>query len=303
MERNVAFDRNYGFWNEDEQNKLQKSKVAIVGVGGDGFQLGQKLAMMGVGHLVVADPESFEKENSNRVPGATVENYGVNKAVAFKNSILSLRPETKVDIFTEGINKFNISEFMHGADLVLDESELTHLELGTMIAREARKNKIPDLLVMNIGFSAIASSFHPDSRHTFEKMMGIPKGTPLNEIAEMKVDFGRCLPYLPNYGDINSLIAVQEGAPLPSISAGVDVASAIGSTEVFLHLTSGANNRKQPTWSPKFRYMDVYENRSGFVYANKMYHYLGLTAMLAKSYLGMNPKASYSKESRDNRNK
>lgn len=303
MERNVAFDRNYGFWNEAEQKKLQESKIAIAGVGGDGFQLGQKLAMMGVGHLVVADPESFEQENSNRVPGAVVENYGVNKAVAFRNAISSLRPETKVDIFTDGINKDNISEFMNGADLVLDESELTHLELGTMIAREARKNNIPDLLVMNIGFSAIASSFHPESKHTFEKLMGIPKGMPLDEVAEMKVDFSRCLPYLPKYSDVDSLIAVQEGAPLPSISAGVDVASAMGSTEVFLHLTSGSNNRKQPTWSPKFRYMDVYENKGGYVYAHKMYHYLGLTAMIARSYLGLNPKASYSKESRDNRNK
>lgn len=297
-----AYKRNYGFWNKPTQEALSHSKVSIGGVGGDGFQLGVKLAMMGVERFSVADPEVFEIENSNRVFGATSKNYGRLKAEVFRETVLNIRPDATVDIFTDGVVKDNVEAFMHDADLVLDETELTYLEVGTMVAREARKRNIPDLLVMNIGFASIATSFNPQSKNTFEKMMGIPKDMPLDEVAEMSVDFSRCLPYIPNYADISTLEAVQEGASLPSISPGVDVASALGSTEAFLHLTAGVNERgRKPTWSPKFRYMDAYNGKSGTINFPRVSHYLGLAAMATRSQIGLNPRASYSQAERDAR--
>lgn len=294
-----AYQRNYGFWNEAEQKCLSKSKVAIAGVGGDGFQLGIKLAMMGVADFSIADPETFEVENSNRVFGATSDNIGRNKAEVFKDMVMNLRPNAKVDIYTDGVNQSNIKKFMRGADLVLDESELTRLEIGTMIAREARRNGIPDLLVMNIGFAAIATSFHPNHGTTFEDIMGIPKDMPLDEVSKMEVDFSRCLPYVPKYGDINTLLAVQDGASLPSISQGVDLASAIGTTEAFLHLTaSAANYRKQPTWAPSFRYIDSYISKSGITRTPRLSYYIGIFMVLIRTKIGLNPRGSYSKKER-----
>lgn len=301
--KSPEYQRNYGFFNEAEQKKLAIAKVAIAGAGGDGFQLGYKLAMMGVNNFSIADPETFESENSNRVFGATSSNVGKNKAEVFRDMVLDMRPQANVDIFTDGVNEDNLEDFMKDSDLVLDESELTHLELGTMISRQARENGIPDLLVMNIGFSAIATSFHPEHGKNFEDIMGIPKGMPLDEVKDLEVDFSRCLPYLPKYGDLNTLIAVQEGSHLPSISQGVDVASAIGSTEAFLHLTSGAKNkRRQPTWAPKFRYMDSYSGESGVTRTPKISYYLGLIAIAGRSALKINPSASYAKKDRILRN-
>jgi len=298
-----AYQRNYGFWSEAEQKKLSESKVAIAGVGGDGFQLGYKLAMMGVVNFNIADPETFERENSNRVFGATDKACGRNKAEVFKEMVLAIRPEALINIYTDGVNEDNIEEFMQGVDLVLDESELTKPEIGTMIARTARKIGIPDILVMNIGFSAIVTSFHPNKGKTFEDIMGIPKDMPLNEVAKLKVDFSRCLPYVPKYGDTNTLTAVQEGSHLPSISQGVDIASAIGTTEVFLHLTSKVNNnRRLPTWAPRFRYMDSYSGKSGIIENPRISYYLGLGAVVIRSIFNLNPKASYSKKERESRN-
>lgn len=301
--RDMEYQRNYGFWNEKEQILLSKARVAIAGVGGDGFQLGYKLAMMGVTNFSIADPETFEVENSNRVFGATSSNVGENKAEVFKKMVQDMRPGAQVDIFNKGVSSDNIQEFMHGADLVLDESELTHLELGTMIAREARRIKIPDLLVMNIGFSAIATSFHYDKGRTFEDVMGIPRDMPIDEVAGLNVDFSRCLPYVPVYGDVNTLLAVEGGAHLPSISQGVDIASAIGTTEAFLHLTSKAGNRRRkPTWSPKFRYMDAYDNKSGTVSMPRFAFYSGFVKALMRNKLNLNPQASYSDSQRAKRN-
>ena len=295
--------RDYGFISNEELKAFCGKKVAIAGVGGDGFQLGLNLAMAGISNFSIADPENFEIENSNRVIGATSSNLGRNKAEVFRDMVMDMRPDAKVEIFYEGVNESNIEEFMHGSHLVLDETELTHLELGTMVAREARKNKIPDLFVMNIGYAALASSFHPEHGKTFEDIMGIPKGAPLDEVRDMKVDFSRCLPYLPKYGDISTLVAVQEGASLPSIIQGVDVAAAIGSTEAFLHLTAEVkNHRRSPTWAPKFRYMDAYSGEAGIIRNSRLSHYAGLLTVLGRCGLGLNPSASYRKEEREVRN-
>ncbi|MGB4420594.1 MAG: ThiF family adenylyltransferase [Candidatus Saccharimonadales bacterium] len=299
------YDRNYGFWNEKEQDILNKSKVAIAGVGGDGFQLGYKLAMMGVGSFSIADPEIFEEENSNRVMGATSSHLGRNKAEVFRDMVADMRPETTVDIYTEGISEDNLTDFTRNANLVIDETELTKLELGTMLAREARRKAIPDLLVMNIGFAAIATSFKPYYYRgkTFEDIMGIPKDAPLDEVADMEVDFSRCLPYVPRYGDLETLKAVKKGADLPSISPGVDVASAIGSTEAFLHLVSDSNNkRRKPVWAPNFRYMDSYNGESGTIRTPRLSYYLGMVAAISSSVMNLSPSASYDEKSRKRRN-
>lgn len=302
MARSVSspeFSRNYGFWSEDEQRALMASKVAIAGVGGDGFQLGLKLARMGVSRFSIADPEVFEPENVNRVEGAATASFGRNKAEVFRERVLDINPDAEVDIFLDGVTEDNIEPFMQGASLVLDESELTKPEIGTLIARRARSQGIPDLLVMNVGFAAQVTSFAPDSSWTFERFMGFADRTPLDEIAEAGVDLSRCLPYIPAYTDLRSLQAVlgEEGAPpapLPSISIGVDVASAIGSTQAFLHLTAGvANHRRSPVWAPRMAYTDAYRLRTRIVRAGKPAHMRHLLLAAGRQKLGINPLGSY----------
>lgn len=288
------YARNYGFWNRQEQAALGEAKVALGGAGGDGFQLGLKLAMMGVRRFSLADPEVFEVENANRVLGATSEHLGRNKAEVLAEMIHSLPGDREVEVFTDGVTTENIGDFMNDADLLIDETELTYPHIGTALAREARRKSIPNLFVMNIGFAAVATAFDPTSTYTYERMMGIPNGAPLDEVAKMSIDFSRCLPYIPEYGDLDTLLAVQNGASLPSISQGVDVASALGSTEAFLHLTRGvANKRKKPTFAPKFRYMDAYNGKSGTVRHAQLGYYASALLMATRSRLGMNPRADY----------
>lgn len=294
MSHGNEFARNYGFWNRNEQDAVSDATIALGGAGGDGYQLGLKLAMMGVRNFRLADPEVFELENSNRVPGAVSSNMGRNKAEVLAENILDMRPDANITIYTEGVTVDNVEEFVHGATMTIDETELTYPHIGTAIAREARKNNIPNLFVMNIGFAAVATSFAPNSKYTFERMMGFSDNMPLDEVAEVQVDFSRCLPYIPEYGDMDTLLAVQNGAKLPSISQGVDMASAIGSTEAFLHLAgSQGNHRRKPTWAPRFRYMDAYTGRSGTVRNAQLGYYAGALVMAARSKLGLNPRGDY----------
>ncbi|MBK0420036.1 ThiF family adenylyltransferase [Leucobacter sp. CSA1] len=293
------FSRNYGFWSEDEQRALMSGKVAIAGVGGDGFQLGLKLARMGVARFSIADPEVFEPENVNRVEGATASSFGRNKAEVFRERVLDINPDAEVETFLGGVVEDTLDPFLDGASLVLDESELTRPEIGTLVARGARARGIPDLLVMNVGFAAQVTSFAPDSPWTFERLMGFSPDAPLDEIAEAGVDLARCLPYIPPYTDLRSLRAVLgEGgapaAPLPSISIGVDLASAIGTAQAFLHLTAGVGNRRrQPVWAPRVAYTDAYRMRTRVVRAGRPAHTRHLLLAAARQRLGLNPLGSY----------
>lgn len=297
-----AFHRNYGFFSEDEQRALSDATVAIAGTGGDGFQLGYKLAMMGVGTLKVADPEVFESENANRVFGATVQNIGRNKAEVFHDMVAELPAPPKVTVYEDGITEENVAEFVSGAGLVIDESELTYPRVGTMLAREARTAGIPQLMVMNIAFAGVATSFEPRGKMTFEQVIGVSPDTPLDAITADVVPIDRFLPYLPNYGDATTLREVKRGAPLPSISQGVDMASAVGSTEAFLHLTATVrNNRRRPTWAPRYRYMDAYANKSGVIYFPRLSYYTKGASMMLRSRLGRNPVAGYQESERQRR--
>lgn len=293
------FSRNYGFWSEPEQQALMSASVAIAGVGGDGFQLGLKLARMGVSRFSIADPEVFEPENVNRVEGASTSTFGRRKAEVFRDRVLDINPDAEVEVFFDGVTPDNVEAFMRGASLVLDESELTKPEIGSLIARRARAQGIPDLLVMNVGFAAQVTSFAPRSSWTFERFMGFSSDAPLDEIAEAGVDLSRCLPYIPGYTDLRSLQAVMGSddaapAPLPSISIGVDAASAIGTAQAFLHLTAGISNRRRsPIWAPRVAYTDAYLLRTRVLRAGRASHLRHLMFAAARQQLGFNPRAEY----------
>lgn len=297
------YQRNFGFWSEDEQLAMAGKVVAIAGAGGDGHDLARSIVMMaGPKEIRIADPEVFEPENSNRVSWADTSTYGRKKVDVLEEGIRNIRPDTKIVSFDEGVTIDNVEDFVGGADIVLDESELTYLHIGTALSREARKNNIPTLLVMNIGFAAVATSFNPESKYDFEKMMNIPRGMPLDEVAEMEIDFSRCLPYVPNYGDLSTLRAVRDGAPLPSVVQGVKVAAALGSTEAFLHLTSEVKNkRRKPTFAPKWRYADVMNGKSGIINHPRASYYEKVAIGALRSLGGRNPETSYKREIRDRR--
>ncbi len=128
---------------------------------------------------------------------------------------------------------------------------------------------------------------------------------PLDEVAEQKLDISRCLPYLPTYADSRTLNAVasEADAPLPSIAQGVDVASAMGASQAFLHLTSKVGNKREKgiIWAPKFAYMDALSLESGTTRFPRASFYARLGKMMTREKLGLNPRASFTKQDRDRR--
>jgi molybdopterin/thiamine biosynthesis adenylyltransferase len=64
------YDRQARLFGDAGQAILRSSKVGIVGAGGMGMLLVEYLARLGVGHLVVIDPDRVEPSNLPRLPGS-----------------------------------------------------------------------------------------------------------------------------------------------------------------------------------------------------------------------------------------
>lgn len=283
--------RTYGFFSVDELESTRNKTVSVAGAGGDGHRYANLVRTFPLARMKAADPEIIEIENANRHAFAGTDTYGMRKVDVFEQAVQRVRPETEVVKFPEGLTHDNVEDFVSGSDLVIDEIDLEHPDLSFRLHRTARDMGVRVMTTLNIGFAGIATSFHPESKWTYERLLGVPENMPLDEIAEQKIGFEKLLPYIPwRYGDIRTLGAIASGAPLASLDTGVDQAAAIGGVEASLHLLKG---RKEPTWAPYWRYMDAYDNKSGRIKASKARYYGQAGLAAARSYLGMNPRASY----------
>ncbi len=287
------FERNLGFLSDVEQAKLENSRVAIAGAGGDGGMLAVQLARMGVGEIRLADPDPFEIENINRQAVSTDKTLGTNKAVAVAEYIQSINPSAELKVYEEGITKENTEEFVNGADLLIDETEFSIHALGVILARAARKNKIPNMTALNIGFGTMVTTFKPDGV-TLESRLGFKDDQSIEEIESKEVALSRWLPYIPKYGDIDVLKKVASGEKsAPSIAPGVAIAAAAGTTQALLNLVGETNNRPEPIYAPKILVLDAMTHESKIISFNRISHYRHLGKMVLRNTLRLNPKANY----------
>ncbi len=114
------FERNIPTLSEDEQKKLSKSRVAVIGLGGLGGYLCEMLARLGVGEIVICDGDVFDETNLNRQLLSSFGNIGTLKAEAALGWIESINSSIKVDSFCQNFSLDNASEILSGCDLVLD---------------------------------------------------------------------------------------------------------------------------------------------------------------------------------------
>jgi hypothetical protein len=73
IEHEELYHRQVLFFGKIGQARFAKAKIGIIGLGGIGSLLTEYLARLGVGHLVLVDPDHITESNFSRVVGATVE--------------------------------------------------------------------------------------------------------------------------------------------------------------------------------------------------------------------------------------
>jgi hypothetical protein len=141
--RRVRLDRNRNKITSTEQDGYRRLTIGIVGLS-VGHSIAHTLALEGLcGRLRLADNDRLELSNLNRIP-ASVFDIGINKAVVVARRIAELDPYVAVDTFTSGVTEQNISEFLAGLDLVIEECD--SLDMKVRIRQSARARGIPVLM-------------------------------------------------------------------------------------------------------------------------------------------------------------
>jgi molybdopterin/thiamine biosynthesis adenylyltransferase len=156
-----AFSRNLGLINPDEQRCLRESCVAIPGMGGVGGIHLITLARLGIGRFHIADPDRFDVGNFNRQYGADVGTVGRGKAQVMAEKARAINPEVKLEVNTGSIGADNVSQFLNGADVVVDGMDYFAFESRRLLFREARNAGIWVVTAGPIGFSTAWLVFDP----------------------------------------------------------------------------------------------------------------------------------------------
>ncbi|ORA20640.1 Rv1355c family protein [Mycobacterium arosiense] len=141
--RAARLDRNRHLITSAEQERLQRLRVGIVGLS-SGHAIAYCLAAQGLcGALRLADGDTLELSNLNRVP-ATVLDLGLNKATVAARRIAELDPYVSLEVFTSEVTAELVDEFLDGLDVLVDQAD--SLDIKMLLREAARDRAIPVLM-------------------------------------------------------------------------------------------------------------------------------------------------------------
>ena len=115
-----AVSRQVQAFGREGQERLRQNRVAVVGIGGIGSVVAATLGHVGIGRLLLIDPEGLEKTNLNRWLGASAADArsGASKVAAAKAYIMKVNPEAEVETFQSSVFAPEAIEALRGADVV-----------------------------------------------------------------------------------------------------------------------------------------------------------------------------------------
>lgn len=113
-----------------DQKALQQATVSIIGCGGLGGRCAELLVRLGVGSLILTDPDIFTSSNLNRQIFCTPETLGLEKAAVVAHELQKINPEANIRFHVLAFSEESIQD----ADLVIDglDSAKARLQLATI---------------------------------------------------------------------------------------------------------------------------------------------------------------------------
>ena len=123
---------------EENFQKLQRSTVAIFGIGGVGSFTAEALARSAVGHLILIDKDNVDITNINRQIHAMSSTVGKSKVEIMRDRILDINPAAKV----ETVQDFYISGDIPTCDYVVDAIDTITAKINLAVECNRRGVKI-----------------------------------------------------------------------------------------------------------------------------------------------------------------
>ncbi|SDW20782.1 ThiF family adenylyltransferase [Paenibacillus sp. CF384] len=240
------FIRNLGIMSEIDVDKLQQSTIAIAGCGCIGGFSAELLARMGIGRLVLADPDTFDVSNINRQCAATYHTVGMSKVTALREHLLAINPDLDIIEFPNGVTEANVAEFVQDADYVIDAIDYFAFHDAVALHRAARRQGKYIITAAALGFGATVLTFAPDGM-TIEQIAGIPEDMPIEQLRGATFPPASYADKLPSYVTVDHLQEWLTNKTIPTISVGQALGPGVLVSQLVLHLLG----RKKPLLVPE----------------------------------------------------
>lgn len=150
------FSRNVEAFGQENQNKISKAKITVIGAGGIGNPLVQYLSRSGFQNIIVIDGDIVEAKNMNRLLSVTPRDLGHKKADVLRTSLMEYDPDLNVTSINEYIENSDLDglgfldcDFIIGGtdnettrlnlQLIAAPNNIPYLDLGTAIFHENGK--------------------------------------------------------------------------------------------------------------------------------------------------------------------
>ena len=204
-----GFSREERLIGKENLEKLNKSKVAVFGIGGVGSFVVEGLARAGMGKFLLVDNDTIDITNINRQIHANINTVGKNKVDVMKERILSINPEAEVDVSTEF--------FMPGSKLLDNSLGYIVDAIDTVTGKielvcKANELNIPIISAMGTGNKLDSTKFevvdiYKTSVCPLAKVMR--KELRARGIEKLKVVYSKEEPIKPNDGDYKTPASIS----------------------------------------------------------------------------------------------
>jgi len=170
----IRYQRNVHAMSLDEQYRLFKSRVAVIGCGGLGGYVIEELARMGVGSITAWDYDYFEEHNLNRQLNAQLDNMGQSKVEAAARRVKTINPVVEFIGLPRKFDDQTDRELLTGIKVVIDA--LDNIPTRMMLADVCRNLNIP-LVHGAVGgwYGQVTTQFSGDN--TLEQLYGKNQNT------------------------------------------------------------------------------------------------------------------------------
>ena len=112
------YDRQVRAFGGDVQRVLRELRIAVVGSGGTGSAVVEQLARLGVGDLILVDPDVVEDTNLTRVYGSDPTTVGDPKAQVLARHVAAIAPSTAVESIVGRTTELSVVAALAGCDVI-----------------------------------------------------------------------------------------------------------------------------------------------------------------------------------------
>ncbi len=165
--------RNFGVYSLEEQRRIRKASVALIGLGCVGGLVALMLARTGVGRMTLVDGDVYEAVNMNRQPFADTETLGLPKVTAAALHLSKANPHVKLKLWNERLTRDNADEILRGHDVAVQAVD--HVPTRLVLHEKAASLGIP--VVSMTGqppYRGLVSTFLPGGP-SYREVLSLPE--------------------------------------------------------------------------------------------------------------------------------